>query len=167
MSNEENIKCFLRLKPLNKENENLKIENNSVFIDKNTYNLDKIFNENSTQESIFNEIVIPLLNNFIKGYNCTLFAYGQTGSGKTHTILGEIDNKNLNDLENVNEGIIPRILKFLLNKNKILEMIKNDYLNSDYNNNEDDPNVNNNIEINYTLKSSCLELYNESFFDLL
>ena len=31
---------------------------------------------------------MPLINEVISGYNCTVFAYGQTGTGKTFTMEG-------------------------------------------------------------------------------
>ena len=42
----------------------------------------------ATQETVFEEIGKPVLDNAWGGYNCSVFAYGQTGSGKTYTMLG-------------------------------------------------------------------------------
>ena len=35
---------------------------------------------------LFSELVQPLLAQFLRGFNSTVFAYGQTGSGKTYTM---------------------------------------------------------------------------------
>ena len=43
----------------------------------------------ATQAIVFNALGSYLLDNALRGYNCSLFAYGQTGSGKTHTMIGE------------------------------------------------------------------------------
>jgi kinesin family protein 11 len=32
---------------------------------------------------IYQDVVHPMLEEVLLGYNCTLFAYGQTGTGKT------------------------------------------------------------------------------------
>jgi len=40
-----------------------------------------------------------LLDEFLKGYNCSLLAYGMTGSGKTYTL------KNLNCADPKDRGI--------------------------------------------------------------
>jgi superfamily II DNA/RNA helicase len=37
---------------------------------------------------VFNQIVAPIIPQFLNGYNCTVFTYGQTGSGKTYTMFG-------------------------------------------------------------------------------
>eukprot|EP01013_Petalomonas_cantuscygni_P026232 TRINITY_DN484_c0_g1_i2.p2 TRINITY_DN484_c0_g1~~TRINITY_DN484_c0_g1_i2.p2 ORF type:complete len:130 (-),score=16.46 TRINITY_DN484_c0_g1_i2:327-716(-) len=41
-----------------------------------------------TQEEIFNDVGLPLVQAALSGKNVCLFAYGQTGSGKTHTMIG-------------------------------------------------------------------------------
>lgn len=48
----------------------------------------QIYNEKSTQGEIFNECVLPLLEDFFDGQNCLLFSYGVTNSGKSYTITG-------------------------------------------------------------------------------
>ena len=41
----------------------------------------------STQESIYEQCVRPLVEASLAGYNATVLAYGQTGSGKTYTMV--------------------------------------------------------------------------------
>ncbi|XP_028650066.2 LOW QUALITY PROTEIN: kinesin-like protein KIF18A [Erpetoichthys calabaricus] len=49
---------------------------------------DNVFDENSTQADIFDNLMKGMLDGFLNGYNCTVLAYGATGAGKTHTMLG-------------------------------------------------------------------------------
>ena len=79
------------------------------------------------------------------GYNCTVFAYGQTGTGKTFTMEGgEKRNTGLGWDQDPTSGIIPRALA------QILDSLKEQ---SD--------------QLEYSVKISFLELYNEEIFDLL
>lgn len=51
------------------------------------------------QQSVFEDLVSPLLDHAFSGFNTCMFAYGQTGSGKSYTMLGF---KN-------DPGVIPRV----------------------------------------------------------
>jgi kinesin family protein 11 len=53
-----------------------------------TFVFDKVFGPKSQQQDVFNHAVVPLVNEVLDGYNCTIFAYGQTGTGKTYTMEG-------------------------------------------------------------------------------
>jgi kinesin family protein 11 len=48
-----------------------------------TYPFDLVFGPEADQALIYHEVVSPMLDEVVMGYNCTLFAYGQTGTGKT------------------------------------------------------------------------------------
>jgi kinesin family protein 11 len=48
-----------------------------------TYPFDLTFGPEADQCLVYDEVVAPMLQEVLQGYNCTLFAYGQTGSGKT------------------------------------------------------------------------------------
>eukprot|EP00961_Rhodomonas_salina_P217566 2940095-Rhodomonas_salina.1 len=61
----------------------------------NSYNYDRVFSAESTQEEVFEEtqgLVVSVLD----GYNVCIFAYGQTGSGKTHTMEGRREDPGVN-----------------------------------------------------------------------
>lgn len=46
---------------------------------------DKIYNEQSTNQQLFENEAKPIVEQVVKGYNGTIFAYGQTSSGEfTH-----------------------------------------------------------------------------------
>jgi kinesin family protein 11 len=48
-----------------------------------TYPFDLVFGPEADQSMIYQDVVHPMLEEVLLGYNCTLFAYGQTGTGKT------------------------------------------------------------------------------------
>ncbi|KAI8098726.1 kinesin-like protein KIF11-like protein [Halteromyces radiatus] len=68
------------------------------------FSFDRVFDQHATQEHIYNEVVQPILDQVLEGFNCTIFAYGQTGSGKTYTMEGELEQRT------VDAGIIPRVI---------------------------------------------------------
>lgn len=47
------------------------------------YPFDIVFGPEADQAMIYQDVVSPMMDEILKGYNCTLFAYGQTGTGKT------------------------------------------------------------------------------------
>lgn len=66
------------------------------------FKVDQVYGPNADQRLLFDNVALPLFNDFINGMNVTILAYGQTGSGKTYTMCG--------DLEGEHAGIIPRVL---------------------------------------------------------
>ncbi|XP_007442359.1 kinesin-like protein KIF16B, partial [Python bivittatus] len=60
----------------------------------------------ASQEMVFNNLGIDVLQSAFEGYNACIFAYGQTGSGKSYTMMG-----NAGDT-----GLIPRICEGLFNR---------------------------------------------------
>uniref|UniRef100_A0AC35GRS5 Kinesin motor domain-containing protein n=1 Tax=Panagrolaimus sp. PS1159 TaxID=55785 RepID=A0AC35GRS5_9BILA len=112
---QENINVVARLRPFS---EHIGITGeSSVAIDamnstvtiKSTnkkFKLNNVFDENATQEAMYNKVGEPVVGAFLDGFNGTIFAYGQTGSGKTFTMLGpdEADDET-------KSGIIPRAIK--------------------------------------------------------
>lgn len=47
-----------------------------------------IFGCEASQEEVFDGVAKDIIQNFLNGYNGTIFAYGQTGTGKTYTVEG-------------------------------------------------------------------------------
>ncbi|KAK2964716.1 putative Chromosome-associated kinesin KIF4 [Blattamonas nauphoetae] len=72
------------------------------------YSFSHVYGQNTSQEELFNEIVAPVVDETLKGYNCTVFAYGQTGTGKTYTMIGA--NGEDGTLDSNQLGIIPRAI---------------------------------------------------------
>lgn len=89
---------------------------------------------------VYQDVVGPILEEVMSGYNCTIFAYGQTGTGKTHTMEGDLTSQM--GTYSSEAGIIPRSLYRLFHT---LELSKEDY----------------------SVKATFIELYNEELRDLL
>ncbi|KAI1459941.1 kinesin-domain-containing protein [Annulohypoxylon moriforme] len=105
-----------------------------------TYNFDRVFSQAADQSMIYDDVVKPILEEMLGGYNCTIFAYGQTGTGKTYTMSGNM-TETLGILSD-DAGIIPRVLHSLFHK---LDMENTDSF----------------------VKCSFIELYNEELRDLI
>ncbi|CAG9568399.1 unnamed protein product [Danaus chrysippus] len=106
------------------------------------FTFDRAFPPHSKQVEVYQEVVSPLIEEVLAGYNCTVFAYGQTGTGKTHTMVGEAAQDETTWQNDPLAGIIPRALSQLFDELRL-----------------------SNTE--YTVRVSYLELYNEELVDLL
>ena len=42
----------------------------------------------ASQQTLFEDVGIELLDHSFLGYDCCIFAYGQTGSGKSYSMMG-------------------------------------------------------------------------------
>ncbi len=71
-----------------------------------SFTFDGVYFTDSITENIYSEIVFPLVEGVIEGYNGTVFAYGQTGCGKSFTMQGITDPPS-------QRGIIPRAFEHI------------------------------------------------------
>jgi len=156
----QNIQVFVRCRPLNQTEKDKKafsivdipsIKQIDVKEKPNTnltksYQFDRVFGPKSQQLDVYKSVVEPLIQQVMTGYNCTVFAYGQTGTGKTFTMEGgeQRGTAGVSWDSDPTSGIIPRALA------QILDTLKEQ---SD--------------QLEYSVKISFLELYNEEIFDLL
>ncbi|KAL7248280.1 hypothetical protein ACSBR2_003069 [Camellia fascicularis] len=104
------------------------------------FTFDKVFGPKAQQRSIYDQAIVPIVNEVLEGFNCTVFAYGQTGTGKTYTMEGGMRNKG-GELP-AEAGVIPRAVRQIFDT---LEAQNADY----------------------SMKVTFLELYNEEITDLL
>lgn len=153
--NSDNVRVIARFRPMNKvELELVERGMGNVCVKYNkkdgctvmnsvgfsqSYTLDRIFDSNTSQEQIFNEVAKTTINDILRGYNGTIFTYGQSGSGKTHTMYGS----SLYDPDL--KGMIPRCIEYMF-----------DFINHPQNEN-----------IKFQIKFSMLEIYKENLYDLL
>ncbi|GAM18988.1 hypothetical protein SAMD00019534_021630 [Acytostelium subglobosum LB1] len=107
------------------------------------YTFDRTFNTDEDQSVVFHDVAIPIVQDFLDGYNGTILAYGQTASGKTYTIYGE---PSKDDTQQDNNGIIPRIIEEIFTGIARMRQKNN--------------------ELAFVLKMSCVELYMEKINDL-
>ncbi|EEA08311.1 kinesin motor domain-containing protein [Cryptosporidium muris RN66] len=108
------------------------------------FSFDGVCGAYTSQKELFKQYIVPIVDEALLGFNCTIFAYGQTGTGKTYTMEGdmkeylEISNISLSD----HAGIIPRAVQL------IFERLESQYT-------------------EYGVRVSYLEIYNEELSDLL
>jgi len=152
----EAIKTFCRIRPCKSQNELFSISKtddrilniNSSILDKlnvgnnlkliNSYKFSKVFDENSTQEEVFELTCKPLLEDLIFNQKSGLvFTYGMTNAGKTYTVIGTPECP----------GILPLALKNLLEYEEIMKMKGQKNYHNFY--------------------CNFVEIYNEDIFDLL
>ncbi|TPX41016.1 hypothetical protein SeLEV6574_g06291 [Synchytrium endobioticum] len=102
-----------------------------------TFTFDSAFDPNANQIDVYNITARPIVESVLEGYNGTIFAYGQTGTGKTFSMEGVRDVPEL-------RGIIPNSFEHIFSHIKHAP-----------------PGV------QYLVRASYLEIYNEDIKDLL
>eukprot|EP00750_Incisomonas_marina_P030434 INCI7502.3.p1 GENE.INCI7502.3~~INCI7502.3.p1 ORF type:complete len:1228 (-),score=276.85 INCI7502.3:63-3659(-) len=135
----------------------LRPENNSVEMveDAKTkpISFDKVFAMDSTQEQVFADVAVPVIDACLAGYNGTIFAYGQTGSGKTYTIMGPSPSSQQSGITSsapsCSDGLLPRIMHYVFEQ---LDAIASKKPAS--------------AQFSYECNCSYLEIYNEHIYDL-
>ncbi|EFP82773.2 uncharacterized protein PGTG_08969 [Puccinia graminis f. sp. tritici CRL 75-36-700-3] len=91
----------------------------------------------ASQQTLYEDLGVDLLNNSFEGYNSCIFAYGQTGSGKSYSMMGYGQDR----------GIIPLTCSALFDRIQEKKLT--------------DP------AVCYTVEVSFMEIYNERVRDLL
>ena len=151
----DQVRVIVRCRPLNQSERNTKrlISCNNQYStisamkpDGKLHNLtfNSVFNENSSQEIVFEESGVKnLILKALEGYSTTCFAFGQTGSGKSYTITGIHDQSGgFSNVSPIHAGLVPRSLDFLY---QCLLQSQQDI----------------------KIKAQYLEIYNENVIDLL
>ena len=153
MATSSAVKVCVRLRPLNKrekrgntipvvtanteKGEINVVKGLSTKATRHGFNFDNVFSEFATQEEVFNQTLLPIVEQVMKGYEATVFAYGQTGTGKTYTMEGDINVDS-------QRGVIPRSCE------SIFDQLENS-----------------GKFANFKVTVSYLEIYNEELSDLL
>ncbi|EGR30278.1 kinesin motor domain protein, partial [Ichthyophthirius multifiliis] len=200
----ENINVILRIRPLNEKE--IKIQEKPAFeitdpftiqiipenaINKNliqsgqqlTFKYDKCFNENITNQILFQDCVESIINSSLNGVNGTVFMYGQSGSGKTYTMMGyekkntppqsnkkakmnqydyysqsPIQNNNRQNYQDIDDIDFDKINTQTPDDNKGILYLSLKHIFNTISNNKDKA---------YVVKCSYLEIYNDQIHDLL
>lgn len=89
--------------------------------DKREYSFDGAFDQDSTQDDVFQVVCSDLIDDLLSGINRTVLTYGQTSSGKTYTLFGPADEPLLagcGDFSKITaqSGLLPRIVYHLFGK---------------------------------------------------
>lgn len=115
------VRVYARLRPTSRRYEKLEVQATRVKVSvgqkeaekfagpqytEHEFKFQRVFDEGSTQEEVYDEVVHHMVERFLEGYNGTVFAYGQTASGKTYTIEGSARSY-------AERGIIPRALSHI------------------------------------------------------
>ncbi|CEG40728.1 kinesin-like protein kif15 [Plasmopara halstedii] len=116
-----------------------------------TFTFDRVFDEDASQNDVFEVVGAPITRACLKGYNGTIFAYGQTGSGKTFTMQGpddviDTEAQNFTPEQLALRGLVPRVFDYLFDNVVAADSRKN---------------------VQHTFACSFLEIYNERVYDLL
>lgn len=116
------------------------VENGIIY---NTYRFgfDRVYSPEATQEQVYAESARDVVMNALQGYNASIIAYGQTGAGKTHTMTGTLAGDD--------RGVIPRAV------DDVFEHISHDC------------GAAVGDTVNYLVRASYLQIYNEVISDLL
>lgn len=83
------VQVAVRIRPLSANESSqgsevcVNVVDGSVVLAEKQYDFDAAFPETTQQDSVFTNLVLPMIDQYFDGYNATVFAYGQTGSGKT------------------------------------------------------------------------------------
>ena len=81
----QNVRVSVRLRPLSGKEKldgctnclEAVTGNKILVLPDKSFSFDYVFNPSTTQEEIFNVCAVPVLQNFLAGYNATIIAYGQ------------------------------------------------------------------------------------------
>ncbi|CAD8077157.1 unnamed protein product [Paramecium sonneborni] len=105
-----------------------------------TFSFDYVYDQDNTQEEVYENTARNAVQSALQGFNATIMAYGQTGTGKTYTMEGF--KYNCIDPQ---RGIIPRAIE------EIFKHISNG----------------SNESTTFMVRVSYLQIYNEVISDLL
>ncbi|RYH13649.1 hypothetical protein EON65_35115, partial [archaeon] len=150
---EENVQVVIRIRPMQaneKKNGDVpcvkaisdgrEVQVKVGPLEAQNYRCQRCFNPDTSQAIFFNECgITDFLDSAIEGYRACAFAFGQTGAGKTYTMFGALKGINHRDK---NIGMIARSIDYIFTKL-------------------------NHSTLQYRLRLSCLEIYQEHVFDLI
>mmetsp|Transcript_13483 Transcript_13483/g.22209 ORF Transcript_13483/g.22209 Transcript_13483/m.22209 type:complete len:802 (+) Transcript_13483:58-2463(+) len=106
--------------------------------DAKDFTFDAVFDESATQQTLYDDTALEIVDSVLDGFNGTIFAYGQTGAGKSFTMTGP------DGAPDHLQGIMPRSFK------QIFANIERT-----------------SATTQYLVRGSYLEIYNEDIRDLL
>ncbi|CAG4956962.1 unnamed protein product [Colias eurytheme] len=97
---------LLTVKNSKEQNDGNREKYKDFTFDHSYWSFDSADSNFATQEQVFSDLGLDVIDSAFEGYNACVFAYGQTGSGKTFTMMGSPDS----------QGLIPRICRQLFSR---------------------------------------------------
>lgn len=111
---QQSARCIVQMSGNTTVIENPKVANDVEF-GKRTFAFDFSYDsmdesrpQYASQERVFGDLGMDIIESAFKGYNACLFAYGQTGSGKSYSMMG-YDEDNMGLIPRICEGIFRRV----------------------------------------------------------
>ena len=144
----ESVRVYCRVRPQNA----LEVENAGepvmqflsheqiALLEKTTlykFNYTRVFQPDTDQVEVYEEVMVPILDDVMSGINAAVMCYGQTSSGKTYTMEGDLNHP-------VRQGIVPRAMRDLF-----MRMAEAP------------------AELTFDVFCSYIEIYQEKIYDLL
>eukprot|EP00250_Pteridium_aquilinum_P021326 c25089_g1_i1 orf=2-2848(-) len=149
------VKVIIRLRPLNQREESEeatqiveRISRDSLFLADQNFTFDYVAGQDASQQSVYEMVGQPLVENCLQGFNSSIFAYGQTGSGKTYTMWGATQDL-MDQPPSEERGLTPRVFECLFQRIKEEEKKSAEK------------------QLRYQCRCSFFEIYNEQITDLL
>ena len=118
-----------------------------------SFQVDRAFSAGTTNESLFQSAVAPLVAAAVEGFRCTCFAHGYTGTGKTHAMCGTPRDP----------GFLPRALELIFES--IQEVTATSAAVSTPSTTQSD--VSTTQGTHFVVRVGYVQLYDGKFFDLL
>ncbi|KAG6442002.1 hypothetical protein O3G_MSEX002088 [Manduca sexta] len=97
---------LLTVKNSKEQNDGSREKYKDFTFDHSYWSFDSADSQYASQEQVFADLGLDVIDSAFEGYNACVFAYGQTGSGKTFTMMGS----------NECQGLIPRICRQLFSR---------------------------------------------------
>eukprot|EP01059_Diplonema_ambulator_P032394 TRINITY_DN6335_c0_g1_i1.p1 TRINITY_DN6335_c0_g1~~TRINITY_DN6335_c0_g1_i1.p1 ORF type:complete len:758 (+),score=216.30 TRINITY_DN6335_c0_g1_i1:239-2512(+) len=167
MSNNTNVQVLVRCRiklPHEQDSESnlLECDDNAVRVQHNActdkvFTFDKVLDGSAQQEDVF-EYTSPLIDHALDGLHATIFAYGQTGAGKTYTMEG-FDYQGGGTTEQ--QGRLRPVLSTAKHKHGVIPRAIEAIFDRAHKRMAHNPRV------QYKIKCSYFQIYNEKITDLL
>ncbi|XP_067009288.1 chromosome-associated kinesin KIF4B [Anabrus simplex] len=119
----ESVSVSVRVRPLlEKEKENIVLREpshpNVISIKNHKFSFDHVFIDDN-QQTVYSELMEPIVEKFLEGFNCSVMAYGHTGTGKTYTMGTDVQAHGTESA-----GLITRSMETIFERNSSTQDFK-------------------------------------------